>query len=141
MVNLISLGISAPSCRKWEKKATAKSYVDYQKLRFAQCGKVQTQTLRIISRKNGDAYIITAVKTIKTTVQNVVDHMAEILEFGRGMPLIVNVPRASVSYAGSLPSYGTPTTTRAEEYAQRLREDRWDVRRNGDPSEWRLVRA
>ena len=141
MVNVISLGISAPSCRKWEKNATARSYVEYQKLRFTQCGKLQTQTLHIISRKNGDAYIVTSVKTIKTTAQAVLDHMAEILEFGRNMPLLMNVPRVSVSYAGSLPNYGKAMPTRAEEYAQRLREDRWDVRRNGDPSDWRLMRA
>ena len=143
MVNVISLGISAPSCRKWEKKQMDKSYVEYQKLRFAQCGKLQTQTMRIISRNNGDAYIVTAVKTIKTTAQSVLDHMAEILEFGRHMPLMVNVERVShsVSYAGSLPEYGKPNSTRTEEYAERLREDRWDVRRLGDPSEWRVVRV
>lgn len=139
MVNVISLGISAPSCRKWDKKQTENSYVEYQRLRFTQCGKLQTQTLRIV-RKNGDAYIITAVKTIKTTAQAVVDHMAEILEFGRSMPLLVSVPRVSVSYAGSLPEYGQHVPTRAEEYAERLREDRWDVRRYDPaeiPQEWK----
>lgn len=138
-VNVISLGISAPSCRKWEKKQAEKSYVEYQKLRFVQCGKLQTQTMRIVA-KGKDAYIITAVKTIKTTAQAVLDHMAEILEFGRNMPLMVNIPRVSVSHAGSLPEYGQHVQTRAEEYAERLKEDRWDVRRNGDPSEWRLAR-
>lgn len=139
-VNVINLEISAPSCRKWEKKQTAKSYVEYQKLRFAQCGKLQTQTLRIISRKNGDAYIVTASGNIKTTVQAVLNHMAEILEFGRKMPLLENVQRVSVSYSGNLPEYGQHEKSRAEEYAERLREDRWDVRRLGDPSDWRLVR-
>lgn len=120
-----------------------RSYVEYQKLRFTQCGKLQTQTLRIISRKNGDAYIITTVQTIKTTAQSVLDHMAEILEFGRQMPLMVNVERVShvETYAGSLPEYGKHEPSRAEEYAERLRADRWDVRRLGDPSEWRVVRV
>ena len=140
MVNVINLGISAPSCKRWEKKQTQKSYVEYQKLRFSQCGKLQTQTLRIISRGN-DAYIITSVKTIKTTVQAVLDHMADILEFGRNMPLLVGLPKTSASYNDSLPEYGPHSTTRTEEYAQRLKEDRWDVRRLGDPSEWRLVRV
>lgn len=119
-----------------------KSYVEYQKLRFAQCGKLQTQTMRIVA-KGKDAYIITTVQTIKTTAQSVLDHMAEILEFGRQMPLMVNVERVShsVSYAGSLPEYGKRNPTRTEEYAERLREDRWDVRRLGDPSEWRVVRV
>lgn len=139
MVNVISLGISAPSCRKWERGQTEKSYVEYQKLRFTQCGKLQTQTLRIV-RKNGDAYIITAVKTIKTTAQAVVDHMAEILEFGRSMPLLVNIPKASIEYAGSLPEYGQHVQTRAEAYAERLKADRWDVRRYDPaeiPQEWK----
>ena len=140
-VNVISLGISAPSCRKWEKKQTARSYVEYQKLRFTQCGKLETQTLRIISRKNGEAYIVTAAGNIKTTVQAVLDHMAEILEASRNLPLLVGVERVSVSYSGSLPEYGKRNATRAEEYAERLREDHWDVRRLGDPSEWRLVRV
>lgn len=139
MVNVISLGISSPSCKKWEKKQTQKSYIEYQRMRFSMCGKLRTQTLYIVSKGN-NAYIITSIKTIKTSVQAVLDHMGEILEFGRSMPLMVNVPKVSASFNDSLPSYGEHVQTRAEEYAERLKADKWDVRKYDPaeiPQEWK----
>ena len=142
-VNVISLAIAAPSVKRWDRKRDKENYVQYQKLRFAQTGKLETASLRIESQKSGKALIITAVQTIETTAENVLTHMAEILEIGRGLPLLKGIAQTThvVQYAGNLPDYRQKNPTRAEEYAERLRKDRWDVRRNGDPSEWRLTRV
>lgn len=140
-INVNAIAIASRQCRNWDLKQTAIRHIEYQKLRFEQTGKLVTQSMRIISRKNGDAYIITAVATIKTTAKAVSEHMAEILEFGRTMPLMAeNLPHgSSVSYSGVLPDYGPKVQTMAEKYAERLREDRWDVRRLGEPQEWRTA--
>ena len=143
-VNIISLGISAPSCRKWEKKQGEKSYVEFQKLRLMQTGKLQTATMLIQSQKSGKtAVLTTAAGSFEVSLQKVLDHMQELLEIGRNLPLIRQAEKVSVSvsYAGNLPKYGIQEKTAGEKYAERLREDRWDVRRLGDPTEWRLVKA
>ena len=144
MLNVNALAISCPSHRKWDRGRDRDNYTQFQRLRFIRCGRLETQTLRIVSQKNGAAYIITATATIKTTAQAVVDHMAEILEFGRKMPLMVESQKTSavMSYAGNLPDHYDPKRepSMAEKYAKRLKEDRWDVRRLGEPQDWRLVR-
>lgn len=145
MVNIISLGISAPSCKKWEKKQGEKSYTQYQKLRLSQTGKLETQTIRIIQSQKipETVVVITAIQKFRAPMQAVLDHMAEILEFSRSLPLLENAANTRQSFVinGGLPAYGIPEKTGAEKYAERLREDRWDVRRLGDPSEWRFVRV
>lgn len=142
MVNIISLGISAPSCKKWEKKQTAQSYVQYQRLRFEQTGRLQTATMLIKTRKSGKtAVIFTMAGKLEVPVQNVLDHMAEILETARTLPIMSGIAKTTVVRSGNLPEYGIAEKSNAEKYADRLREDRWDVRRLGDPSEWRLVRV
>lgn len=143
-VNIISLGISAPSCRKWEKKQGEKSYVEFQKLRLMQTGRLKTATMLIQSQKSGKTAVITvAAGSFEVSLQKVLDHMQELLEIGRNLPLIQNVEKVSVSvsYAGNLPKYGIREKTPEEKYAERLKQDKWDVRRLGDPTEWRLVKA
>jgi hypothetical protein len=141
-VNIISLGISAPSCRKWEKKQTAKSYVEYQRLRLMQTGKLQTATMRIQLQKSGKtAVIVTMAGNLEVPAQNVLDNLAALLEIGRSLPIMCEAEKSSFSYSGNLPAYGIPEKSNAEKYAERLREDKWDVRKFGDPSEWRLVRV
>ena len=145
MINVTSLAIGCRSFKSWDRRKTKADHVEYQRMRFIHCGKLETQTMRIISQKNGDAYIITATRTIKTTVQAVVDHMAEILELGRSLPIMQKAETKSWSkqYAGNLPDCPQKPheETTVEKYAERLKADRWDVRRLGEPQEWRLVRV
>lgn len=143
-INVNAIAIASRQCRNWDRKQTADRYVEYQRLRLLTTGKLETVSMRIVSTKNGDAYIITAVTTIKTTLQKVADHMAEILEFGRMMPLMAaNLPHpSSVSYSGNLPDYYDPKRepSMAEKYAERLRADRWDTRK-GEPYAVQVTRT
>lgn len=142
-VNLVSLGISAPSCKKWERKKSMESYVEFQKLKFSHTGKLETATMVIQLQKSGKTAIVkTVAGCFEVSAQNVMENMAEILEIGRSLPLMREIPQVTVEIKKhNLPDYGIREKTPEEKYAERLRQDRWDVRRFGDPSEWRLVRV
>ena len=60
-VNVISLGISAPSCKKWERKKSMESYVEFQKLKFSHTGRVETATMLIQLQKSGETAIVKTV--------------------------------------------------------------------------------
>lgn len=142
--NLIKAILGGYSARKWEKRKSQQSYVEFQKLKFSHTGKLQTETMRIEEILSGKIRFTTSAGSVvfDTEKENILEHMAEILEFGRSLPLMRETQQVSIErWCHTLPDYGIREKTRTEEYAERLRQDRWDVRRLGDPSEWRLVRA
>lgn len=141
-ININAIAIASRQCRSWDRKQTADRYVEYSRLRLSQTGRLTTPSMIVVARPNGTAYIVTAVTKLKTTKQAVLDHMAEILDFGRMMPLMAeNLPHpSSVSYGGNLPDYGPKVLSMAEKYAERLRADRWDTRK-GEPYAVQVTRT
>ena len=127
--------------REWEREQTAKRYAEYVKLKLVRTGKAQTATQKIsYSEATGWVTVIAENMQITLTMAQFLKHIAEILEAGKNLSLIHGLDREThaVRYAGVLPDYGPKRETYAEKYAERLRKDRWDVRKNGDPCNWRL---
>lgn len=141
--NLIKAFLGGNSGRKWEKKKSLQSYAEFQKLKFSHTGKLQTPTMLIEVTQSGKIRFSssTGCVILDTTKENILEHMAEILDFGRSLPIMQQVQRTTVEIrTKTLPDYGIREKTPEEKYAERLRQDRWDVRKYGDPSNWRLVR-
>lgn len=62
------------------------------------------------------------------------------VEIPENLPFLFGkLERKSFERTNTLPDYGPHTPTRAEAYADRLRQEKWDIRKNGDPSCWRLA--
>lgn len=131
------------SLSQWDREQTAKRYAEYVKLKLVRTGKAQTATQKIsYSDATGWVMVIAENMSITLTMAQFLKHIAEILEAGKNLQLLepYAVQTYTVQYAGVLPDYGPKKETYAEKYAERLKRDRWDVRKNGDPSNWRLQR-
>ena len=144
MLNISSLAIACQSHKKWDRAKTSADFIEYQALKLRQTGRLITQSMTILTNSDGSATVITAITVIKTTAQAVLKNLAKLLELGRSLPLMptnCDNNKKSIEYT-TLPDYHNPNKepSTVEIYAQRLRDDRWDVRRLGEPQEWRLVR-
>lgn len=130
------------SVSQWEREQSAKRYAEFVKLKVVRTGKAETATQKITySQATGWVTVSAESMTITLTMGQFLKHIAEILEAGRNLALLRGLaPETVVRNYKTLPDYGPKQETYAEKYAERLRRDRWDVRKNGDPSNWRLQR-
>lgn len=128
------------SVAQWEREQTAKRYAEYLKLKLVRTGKAQTATQKITySESTGWVRVCADGMSITLTMAQFMKHSAEILEAGRNLPLLRGlIPETAVRNYHTLPEYGPKQETYAEKYAKRLREDRWNIRKNGDPCNWRM---
>lgn len=134
------------SWRKWQRAQMRKSYAENLKVQFMQTGKCRTHYLSFeYSTTSGRVRVSSAENSILLPIAEFLENMMELFmaEMPDTMPLLEpEVARKTVvRNAHTLPDYGQKPKTRAEEYAERLRRDRWDVRRNGDPCDWRRTRV
>ena len=129
--------------RQWEKAQMRKRYAENLRLQLFHTGKCSTHFLRFEYDKTAGAVVITsAVRIITLPIAEFLPVMMELFmaEVAENLPLLnPEMRRETVvrAYAGVLPEYGKPEKTMAEVYAERLRNDRWNVRKNGDPCDWR----
>lgn len=134
------------SWKKWQNIQMRKSYAENLKVQFVNTGKCSTHYMEFTYAENTESVTIrSAVNTITMRIAEFLPIMMELFmaEVSANMPLLEPVfPRKTVvRHPHTLPDYGPHVQTMAEKYAERLRSDRWDVRRNEDPAEWRLVRV
>ena len=134
------------SWKKWQNAQMRKSYAENLRVQFINTGKCRTHYMEFSYAENSETV------TIRSAVNTITMHIAEFLpimmelftaKVPANMPLLepVVVRKTVVRKAHTLPDYGPHEETTAEKYAERLRKDRWNVGRNGDPAEWRLVRV
>lgn len=126
--------------KQWEREQTAKRYAEMVRLRLVRTGKAETATQKITySESTGWVQVCADGISVTLTMAQFLKHSAEILEAGKNLPLLRGlIPETVVRNYKTLPDYGPKRETYAEKYAERLRKDRWDVRKNGDPCNWRL---
>ena len=135
--------MAAKTFAQWEKEQMRKRYAENLKLKLFLTGKCNTHFLRFVYRKGAETVTISSAEnSIRLPMAQFMEFMTEFFmaEIPAELPLLnPQLRRETVvrAYAGVLPEYGKPEKTMAEVYAERLRNDRWNVRKNGDPCDWR----
>lgn len=129
--------------REWDRKQTARRYAEYLRMKLLYTGHAETNFLAFDYDKCQKTVTIrTALESVTVTCEKFrkIQWKLYMLDAAENLPLLCdNRERKSVGWNRVLPKYGPKEQTLAEKYAERLRQDKWDVRRNGDPCNWRLA--
>ena len=129
--------------KQWDRRETRKRHAENLRMRLLYAGHAETNFLQFLYDKQAKTVTVRSACgsfTVTCEKWRKIQWSVYMLDAAEKLPLLFdNLERKSVGWNNVLPEYGEHKPTMAEKYAERLRQDRWDIRRNGDPCAWRLA--
>ena len=129
--------------KQWERAETRKRHAENLRMRLLYTGHAETNFLQFLYNQKAKTVTVRSSKgsfTVTCEKFRKIQWALYMLDVPENLPLLFdNAERRSASWNGVRPQYGPREPTMAEKYAERLRQDRWNIRRNGDPCNWKLA--